>query len=128
MKTIILAVLLCFSFNCFADEWSKADSYREATYLTFLAVDWAQTCNISRNYAPCVNGSNPYHCSEQNSYLGDHPTLGAVNRYFLVTATLHAGVSYLLPEKYRAPFQYVTIGVEGGYVAYNFSIGISAKF
>jgi len=40
----------------------------------------------------------------------------------------HYFISEALPEKYRAPFQWVTIGIEGGAVVHNFSIGISAGF
>ena len=119
MSKFILALLLLVSSSAFADEWSTGDTYREATFQTLWAIDALQTHTIAEN---------PDQWNEENSYLGLHPTIGAVNRYFLVGSVLHAGIAYLLPEKYRAPFQYVTIGSEVGYVAHNYSIGISAKF
>ena len=118
MKTILLIILL-FPSLVMADEWSTGDTKREVSFQTLWLIDYAQTRNIA---------ANPYKWYEQNNYLGAHPTTGAVNRYFLVGSILHFGVSKLLPEKYRAPFQYGTIAIEVGYVAHNYSIGISAKF
>ena len=119
MKTFILAVLLFISIPSFADEWTSADTKREVAFQALWAIDFAQTRNIS---------AHPDQWDEQNNYLGSHPTTGAVNRYFLVGSILHFGVAKLLPEKYRAPFQYGTIAIEVGYVAHNYSIGISARF
>jgi len=119
MKTFIIALLLLVSSSAFADEWSTGDTYREATFQTLWAIDALQTHTIAEN---------PDQWHEENSYLGLHPTIGAVNRYFLVGSVLHFGVAKLLPEKYRAPFQYGTIAIEVGYVAHNYSIGVQAKF
>jgi len=119
MKTFILAVLLFISIPSFADEWKSVDTKREVGFQVLWLIDYAQTRNIA---------AHPDQWHEENSYLGLHPTIGAVNRYFLVGSVLHAGIAYMLPEKYRAPFQYGTIAVEVGYVAHNYSIGISAKF
>ena len=115
MKTFILAVLLFISIPSFADEWTSADTKREVAFQALLAIDFAQTRNIS---------AHPDQWYEQNNYLGSHPTIGAVNRYFLVGSVLHAGIAYLLPEKYRAPFQLVTIGIEVGATVHNYSIGV----
>jgi len=115
----LLFILLFISSSAFADPWTTGDTGREATFQTLLAIDALQTRNIA---------AHPDQWYEQNNYLGSHPTIGAVNRYFLVGSLLHFGVSKLLPEKYRAPFQYGTIAIEVGYVAHNYSIGISAKF
>jgi len=119
MRKIIIALLLLVSSSAFADDWTAGDTWREATFQTLWAIDALQTHTIAEN---------PDQWHEENSYLGLHPAIGAVNRYFLVGSVLHAGIAYLLPEKYRAPFQYVTIGSEVGYVAHNFSIGVNAKF
>ena len=115
----LLFILLFISSSAFADPWTTGDTGREATFQTLWAIDALQTHTIAEN---------PDQWHEENSYLGLHPTIGAVNRYFLVGSVLHAGIAYMLPEKYRAPFQYGTIAVEVGYVAHNYSIGISMKF
>jgi hypothetical protein len=116
---LILAVLLFGMIPAHADDWSTGDTKREVAFQTLWAVDFLQTRTIV---------DDPIRWHEENNFLGLHPAIGAVNRYFLVGSVLHTGIAYLLPEKYRAPFQYVSIGVEGGYVAHNFSIGISARF
>ena len=113
-----LFLLLFISPISYGDPWTREDSYRETIYLTLHIVDYAQTREIARN-------PNYY---EQNMYLGKHPTVSQVDNYFSAMALAHIGVAYLLPDEWRAPFQYVTIGVEVGAVAHNFSIGISARF
>jgi hypothetical protein len=112
-----LLLLLLFCSTAYADDWSRADTYREATYLTLHTIDWAQTREIARN-------PNYY---EQNMYLGKHPSIREVDRYFAAMALAHIGVAYILPSEWRTPFQYVTIGVEVGAVVHNYSIGINIK-
>ena len=118
MFKFILALLLV-STSAQADSWSREDTYRETAYLTLHTLDWAQTRNIARN-------PNKWH--EQNAILGTHPSVSQVDRYFIATAALQFAVAYYLPTEYRKAFQYVTIGIEGGVVAHNFSIGIGVRF
>lgn len=117
MLKIIFFLLI--STTAFADEWTSADTYREGAYQTLAAVDWLQTRNIARA---------PTKYYEQNAILDSHPSVGRVNGYFALTGLAHYFIADALPEKYRAPFQYVSIGIEVGAVAHNFSIGVSAKF
>ena len=116
---IILDLFLLFTSNSQADEWTAADTGREAVYLTLHSIDWAQTRNIARN---------PDKWYEQNSYLGKHPSVAQVDRYFIAAGAIQFAVAYYLPAEYRKAFQYVTIGVEGGAVVHNFSLGIEVKF
>ena len=111
--------LLLVSSSAFADEWTSADTKREAVYLTLHTLDWAQTRNIARN---------PNKWTESNVILGKHPSVPQVDRYFIATGALHLAVAYYLPAEYRKAFQYITIGMEGGMVAHNFSIGLKAEF
>jgi hypothetical protein len=140
MKTFIVLLLLCSSAQ--ADEWSRVDTYREITYQTLAAVDWLQTRQISKIcHTPintvAINGKlyvdgNDYqkhkHVTEMNPILGNCPSEDIVNVYFLITNITHYYIAKTLPEKYRVAFQYISIGFEGGVVAHNFAIGISAKF
>ncbi|MFZ2540349.1 MAG: hypothetical protein WAW75_01095 [Gallionella sp.] len=118
MFKFILALLLV-STSAFADEWTSADSKREAVYLTLHTLDWAQTRNIARN---------PDKWHEQNNILGKHPSVPQVDRYFIATAALQFAVAYYLPAEYRKAFQYLSIGHDAGFVAHNFSIGIGVRF
>lgn len=113
-KLLLLWVLV--STQSFADDtWSTGDTWREVSFQGLLAIDALQTRKIAEN---------PTQWHEQNNLLGIHPTVGAVNRYFIVGAVLHGAISYSLPEKYRSAFQYVLIGVEVGAIANNLSVGI----
>lgn len=102
-----------------ADEWTQADSKRQAVYLTLHLMDFAQTRHIA---------ANPDKFYETNNYLGRHPSAGQVNRYFLSTAILQGSIAYALPATARKAFQYLSIGHDLGFVAHNFSIGISLRF
>jgi hypothetical protein len=119
MKTILF-ILLCFiSTPVFADEWTSADSYREAAYLVVDAVDWVQTRNIARN---------PIYHHENNPILGRHPSVKQVDKYFAFEAIANFGIAYVLPKDWRAGLQYVSIGVEIDCVSHNHKLGISSKF
>jgi hypothetical protein len=106
-------------FPVYADEWTSADTYREVVYLAVDSVDWAQTRNIARS-----NGL--YY--EQNNAIGRHPSVRQVDRYFAEAALAHVGIAYTLPKNWRAGFQYVSIGVELGWVSHNRQLNISARF
>jgi hypothetical protein len=101
-----------------ADEWSDGDVKREAAYLALHIIDYGQTRTIALN---------PDRLHEQNSILGLHPTVGQVNRYFLLTGIAHVVVMDLLPSEWRRDIQNITIGIEAGAVGHNFSIGISVS-
>jgi hypothetical protein len=134
---LVLAVLLCVSYPAFAahDEWTSADTYREAAFFVVDAVDWAQTRNIAKKKSSqvllCQSGVTvcdvPTHY-EHNILLGNHPSISQVNRYFALGALVHIGLAYALPKDWRIGFQYVSLGVELGCVNHNHSLGISAKF
>ena len=111
-------LLLLFISPAYADEWTTNDTYREIAYQGLAAIDWLQTRNIAKNPS--------YY--EQNSILGEHPSVGRINAYFVITGLAHYGISKILTKEYRAPFQYTTIGVEIGAVVHNYSIGINIKF
>ena len=120
MKKLLVIALTLISFNaCAFDEWSEADKTREAVYLAVDTVDWLQTRNIARN---------PDKFFETNYYLGEHPSVGKVNGYFITIMLVHVGIVTALPSKYRSTFQYTSIAYEVSYVAGNYRLGISTKF
>jgi hypothetical protein len=71
---------------------------------------------------------NPDRFIETNNYLGEHPSMGKVNTYFVTTALIHTGIAYVLPADWRKAFQYITIGVEAGVTANNARIGVKMHF
>ncbi len=70
---------------------------------------------------------------EYNPLLGSRPGPGAVAAYGLTAAALHAAITYELVSQ-NAPSQLITvwealsIGVEAGFVAHNYSVGLRVKF
>lgn len=117
---VIGAALALSSVSAFAhDAWTTADTAREVAFDAEMLMDHQQTLYIHQH-------SNEYH--EVNPILGRNPSSGAVDRYFVAAAVGHYAVSYFLPANYRGIWQYVTLGVEGGVVYHNYSIGIRAPF
>lgn len=67
-----------------------------------------------------------YH--EINPVLGEHPSVGRVNAYFLAGAAIKNGVFFALPKKYRIPFGLGMTAISTGFVIHNNSIGIKINF
>ncbi|MEK7593512.1 MAG: hypothetical protein AAB464_02245 [Patescibacteria group bacterium] len=100
-------------------DWTNKDTAREVVYSALHIADWGQTRYIAKN---------PQKFYERNPLLGKHPSVGKVDTYFFGGLVAHAAISYILPPKYRWVWQYVGIGMEGGAVAHNASIGIKFEF
>jgi len=125
--------LFLVSFNSTAadfDDWSDADKVREAVFIGITSVDWLQTRNIARHN--CTNPATGMHdCYESGPaamFIGNNPSVGQVNSYFIGAMLAHAGIVTVLPSKYRAVFQFTSIAYEASFIAGNYKIGISAKF
>lgn len=117
MKYIAILLIL-FSASANAD-WTNADTKHQAIFTGVLALDWAQTRYIAKH---------PDEFQEINTILGDHPTLGRVDGYFASLALIHFGISYLLPDRWRPVWQYVSIGFEAGIVTRNYKLGVGFDF
>ena len=134
MKRVALLCLL-LAAQAQADEWTNKDTAWQFTYLLFHSADWLQTNWIQSH--PNENIQPGYHHAERNSILGDHPTRGEVNRYFILTGLAHTGIAYLLPSQteilgfeinLRRIWQFVWIGIEGDTVRHNYSAGVRFDF
>jgi hypothetical protein len=101
------------------EKWSKQDYALEATWQVIHLMDWGTTLDITRH---------PDQYKELNPILGEHPTREEVNLYMFSGALLHAGVTHILPPKYRPYFQGITIGMSGVCVLNNLSVGLQIKF
>ena len=119
MKRFAAAVLLALALPAHAGDWSYGDTRREAIYLTLHALDWAQTRTIARH---------PERWTERNPILGEHPSVGRVDRYFALTAVGHVGVAHALPPEWRKWFQRSTITLEAVIVGRNRHLGIAVDF
>ena len=119
MKTLILFLLL--SSSAFADQWKSSDTYREVAFQTLNVIDWGQTRYIAQH-------PDQFYESESAWAIGHHPTTGRVDAYMAESAVLHFIVAYYLPESWRVPFQYITIGGKLNATIGNASIGIKMSF
>lgn len=127
MKIIIVAFgIAVASTPICASDWTKADTAREAAYLTLLVADWGQTRNIVRRAATGCDGDST--CIERNPFLGRNPSIRRVDSYFALSALTHVTISYLLPPDWRRGYQMFTIGFQAGIVGYNYSIGLNVDF
>lgn len=108
--------------NAFA-EWpeplSKADKYREATFIALVLVDWRQSSMIPKY---------PDKWAEQNPLLPYHPSQHQINNTAALGAVVHAVITYALPVRFRPAWQYVTIGAEASNVGRNAYIGMRIAY
>lgn len=120
MKRLALAVGLCCATVAHAGRpFTEADWGRQWAYTVLHSVDWHQTRQIA---------GNPQRYRETNPLLGDHPSLGRVNRYFALTLATHWAIAYALPDPARRYFQNGTIALELVVIQRNASIGLSYRF
>ncbi len=119
----LLSILIIIFFLSVApaycgDEWTTEDTAYQSAFLAITAIDWLQTKEIARD---------PAH-KESNPILGSNPGQNEIDMYFAGCAIAHTAIAYYLPRKYRRIWQYVWIGVEAGYVGYNYNAGIRINF
>jgi hypothetical protein len=109
MKTAIVTALLLAALPARAlDPWTWQDTAWEAGFAAVVAIDIGQT-----RYAL---DRGRY---EMNPILGRHPSQVRLVGLAASSIALHAGVSALLPESWRRPWQAVTVGLELGAVGMN---------
>lgn len=116
-----LALLSALCGPAHAGEWTGDDTTRELVFAGITAIDWAQTLST-------VIKHPERYPSETNRLLGEHPSRADVNVWFGLGIVMHALIAEALPSKYRAPFQYVSIGLEAGQVIRNYRIGVRIEF
>ncbi len=117
-QAIIIAVLLLWCAQAFADGWTTEDTRRELVYAALVVTDWRQTQDIAHHP----------NSEEGNELLGEHPTNGQINRYFIVANALQFAIAYSLPSDWRRSWQSVGIGFELAFVLNNRHAGLSINF
>lgn len=120
MKKFIFIILFLPSISI-AGNWTTADTYREATFLTLLVIDYSQTSYVAKH-------PELYKEDVSKWAIGQHPSPETVTTYFSIIAIVHPIISYYLPSSWRSAFQYVTIGEKIPAVIGNASIGIKMSF
>lgn len=117
-KYLIFTLLLYGCASTPFENWTAADTARQAAWTAVHGVDWAQTREIAKN--------PEYY--ERNPFLGDHPSTAEVDAYMAGSLAVCTLVSGLLEPKYRRLFQYLSIGVSTTAVVNNYHIGVRVGF
>lgn len=115
----LIAACVLYQANAKADDWTPEQQVKLAAAETLLAVDWLQTRQIAKN-------PDTYH--ELNPILGNHPSVGRVNLYFLSSAVATYVLADVLPSKYRDWLLTGVIAVEVIATANNANIGVKVRW
>lgn len=99
-------------------DWTTLDKTLLVASTAANMVDWGQTRTIAMN---------PDKWGEQNPLLGDHPSLGSVNAYFITRLILVPVIAHYLPE-YRTAILSVWLMAGVGYATHNHAIGIKMSW
>lgn len=113
----VLATLLCSAYAS-ANDWSTADTVRQAAVLGTFIVDYKQTSDI-KNHPGMF---------EKNPILGPYPEQRTIRNYFIAAAVTHTALMVVLPPDIRATAQYATIALQVAVIGHNKYIGLSAKW
>lgn len=114
--TIFLA--LFFTIPCKAESWSKEQKQLAGIATTLMVVDWAQTRHIA---------NNPHKFHELNPLLPNHPSIGQVNRHFIISGLIIGALAHNLPQ-YRSLLLKTYIGYQTINTVRNYHIGIKMEF
>jgi hypothetical protein len=87
--------------------------------IAFAFVDWSQTRTIA---------DEPARHFEANPILGKHPSIGAVNTYFLASVAVHTTLHYTLPGRWSKYHDVFWVGMEAACVGKNIHAGIRMTF
>ncbi len=99
--------------------WSAQHKALASTAGALLAADWLQTRQIAKH---------PDKFHEYNPVLGEHPSQGKVNLYFLAAAGGLMLLADFLPAEYRTGLLYGVIVVQAAAVTNNLQEGISIRW
>jgi hypothetical protein len=100
-------------------EWTKTDTLFQVADIALWTIDWGQTRHIAKD---------PKNYYETNGFLGEHPTVGEVDRYFLLAIPIKVGFSIILPQPMRRIWQCINIGISVKNTVSNYHIGLRMKF
>lgn len=120
--------------SCASAPWTRGDTYRQTAIIALQVADWRQTRRIASEQVPERYTEHPDGSSERlyayprfrevNPILGEHPSREKVDAYSAAGIVGNAAISYALSPPYREWWQWLSIIVEGAFVAHNISIGV----
>ena len=99
--------------------WTDEQKVVAAGAGVLLAADWLQTRQIAKH---------PDQFQEYNPILGEHPSQGKVNLYFLVATGGLLLIADFMPNEWRTTALYAVAAVQTLAVSNNLSHGISIRW
>lgn len=117
MRAFVLALAL-LALPAHAREWTDDEVAWGTAAAVAHVIDWGQTRYIARH---------PDQWRELNPVLGEHPSLGGVNRYFLASGALMFAAAHYLPQ-YRSTLLKVWFTIGVGANLHNAAIGVRISF
>jgi hypothetical protein len=143
----LIAFLFVFFVGQVHAQWERTDTYLLSGAIGLMAVDWGQTRDLAAHHhdtyatpacADPATRTNPlagscpttrvYDRREMNPFLSAHPSNSQVDQYFALAMIGTAGLSYVLPIRYRRPFLGAVIVLESLVVLRNHQIGLRVSF
>jgi hypothetical protein len=120
---ILLMVTQCARADEHYGNFVTTQPVEEFVFDAALAADMLTTADI-KNHPNLI---------ETNPILGQHPSDAKIAMYGASAALLHAAVTYELvsqdvPKPVIRVWEYLSIGVEVGYVTHNYKIGLKMRF
>ena len=115
MKPILFITALFFSISAYGDDF---DTYTRNAGYALIAIDWAQTIQISRDD----------NFIETNQGLGEYPTVAEVNRFFIVRTLYHFAINKYKPFDLHKMWNVWVIMDGGSAVINNHMIGVRFGF
>lgn len=85
-----------------------------------IVADWGQTRYIAHHPVEYHETFNPV--------LGEHPSTGKVDKWFIGALVVNNGIMIALPKKHRPYYAGAVIAVETYFVVSNNHIGIKMDF
>jgi hypothetical protein len=112
---------------------AKADENYGNFFSTQPKLEWVFDAALAADMMTTADIKNHPNLIETNPVLGEHPTDAAIIGYGLAAAGLHAAVTYEMvsqgvPKGIITAWEAVSIGVETGFAAHNYSLGLRFKF
>jgi len=130
---VVCMFLLFPKAACPADKWTTLDYTLQSAVITTQVIDWGQTLDIAKSQPKVLSEGDGWRMiqrrrSEINPILGDHPSVGRVNTYFISSIILNSVVAHYLPKPYRNIFQVLSIGCESYFISRNYHVGLKINF
>jgi len=122
-QNLLILIIFCLLFSGCAtlkpDLWTKNQMLLQGVATSLKIIDWGQTLDIA---------DKPDQYYETNPILGEHPSKGDVNKWFMGCIGIDLLITHIMPSKYRNYWLGLNILISGYYIENNYSIGLRMNY